>query len=74
MPAAYSNLFAEQGSTFTITITVDDAYNQNYDLTGYTANIAPGRYVYDTIIRESANNTTTRILEGIFEVSPAVTR
>jgi hypothetical protein len=39
-----------------------------------TANIAPGRYVYDTIIRESANNTTTRILEGIFEVSPAVTR
>lgn len=112
MPAAYSNLFAEQGSTFTITITVDDAYNQNYDLTGYTANsqirksyysanatatfstsinvsegtitltlpasvtanIAPGRYVYDTIIRESANNTTTRVLEGIFEISPAVTR
>ena len=37
-----------------------------------TANIAAGRYVYDTVI--SANNTTTRILEGIVDVSPRVTR
>jgi hypothetical protein len=112
MPAAYSNLYIEQGTSFSTTITVDDVYGDVYNLTNYTArgqirkshysanttavfttsvnpvtgsislsltaavtaNIAPGRYVYDTIIRESANNTTTRILEGIFEVSPAVTR
>jgi hypothetical protein len=38
-----------------------------------TANISPGRYVYDTILIDS-NNNVTRILEGIVEVSPSVTR
>jgi hypothetical protein len=38
-----------------------------------TANIVPGRYVYDTIIHNPANNTT-RILEGVVSVSPSVTR
>jgi hypothetical protein len=110
MPAAYTNLYLEQGTTFTTTITLDDVYGDIYDLNGYiassqirksyyssnataifstsinvgqgtitlelssatTANIAAGRYVYDTVI--SANNTTTRILEGIVDVSPRVTR
>lgn len=110
MPAAYTNLYLEQGTTFTTTITLDDVYGDVYDLSGYTAssqirksyyssnatatfdssinvgqgtitlelssattaNIAAGRYVYDTII--SANNTTTRVLEGIVDVSPRVTR
>lgn len=110
MPAAYTNLYLEQGTTFTTTITLDDVYGDIYDLSGYiassqirksyyssnataifstsinvgqgtitlelssaiTANIAAGRYVYDTVI--SANNTTTRILEGIVDVSPRVTR
>ena len=38
-----------------------------------TANIAAGRYVYDTIIRD-INGTTTRVLEGIITVAPSVTR
>lgn len=37
-----------------------------------TANIAPGRYVYDVIIINS--NTTKRILEGVVDVSPSVTK
>lgn len=37
-----------------------------------TANIAPGRYLYD--ITMTANNTVTRILEGIVTVTPRVTR
>jgi len=112
MPAAYSNLYLEQGSTFTTTITLDDVYGDIYDLAGYTsssqirksyyssnatatfstsinvgngtvtldlaanttANIAPGRYVYDAIIIDNTHNVTTRILEGIIEVSPRVTR
>lgn len=37
-----------------------------------TANIAHGRYVYDVIVTE--NNTITRIMEGILDVSPSVTR
>lgn len=112
MPAAYSNLYLEQGTTFTTTITLDDVYGETYNLAGYsassqmrksyyssnatatfstsinvgqgtvtldldantTANIAPGRYVYDAIIYDSNTHVTTRILEGIIEVSPRVTR
>lgn len=112
MPAAYTNLYLEQGTTFTSSITIDDVYGDVFDLTGYTAysqirksyysanptgtfnttinigqgtitlemaanvtaNIAPGRYVYDTIITDPVHNITTRVLEGIIEVSPRVTR
>jgi hypothetical protein len=111
MAAAYQNLYLEQGTTFTTTITLDDVYGDVYDLTGLTAysqirksyysanatasfdtsinvlngtitldldadttsNIAPGRYVFDTIIKDIHNNTT-RVLEGIIDVSPMVTR
>ena len=39
-----------------------------------TANIAGGRYVYDANITDTISNVTTRILEGIIEVSPSATR
>lgn len=41
-----------------------------------TANIRPGRYVYDVLIYDVADtaNTTIRILEGIINVTPSVTR
>lgn len=111
MPAAYANLYLEQGTTFNTTITVDDVYGSVYDLQGFsvssqmrksyysssptatfatsvnqangsitltlgaavTANIAAGRYVYDTILT-NPNQEVTRILEGIIDVSPRVTR
>jgi len=38
MPAAYANLYIEQGTTFTSTITIDDVYGDTYNLAGYTAN------------------------------------
>jgi hypothetical protein len=109
MPAAYTNLYIEQGTTYSTNITLDDVYNNVYNLAGYTANsaikksyyssnvtasfttlinantgtitlsmsasvtsnISPGRYVYDTKITDN-NNNVTRILEGIAEISPAV--
>ena len=112
MSAAYSNLYLEQGTTFSTTITLDDVYGSVYDLSNYTAssqirksyysanatasfntfinvtqgnislsldanttaNIAPGRYLYDAIITDTVNNVVTRVLEGIIEVSPSVTR
>jgi hypothetical protein len=37
-----------------------------------SANISPGRYVYDTVLKNASNNTI-RVLEGIVEVSPSVT-
>jgi hypothetical protein len=38
-----------------------------------TSNISPGRYVYDTTITDR-QGAVTRILEGIVDVSPSVTR
>jgi hypothetical protein len=111
MPAAYTNLYLEKGSTFDTTIFLDDVYGDAYVLTGYTANsqmrksyyssnatatfatsidtsngtitlsltaaqtanISPGRYVYDTTITDT-NSKVTRILEGVIDVSPSVTR
>ncbi len=44
------------------------------DLTSpITSNIAAGRYVYDVLIKDSAN-TVTRILEGTLNVLPQVTK
>jgi hypothetical protein len=37
-----------------------------------TSNISPGRYVYDTTI--TSGGEVTRILEGVVDVSPSVTR
>jgi hypothetical protein len=37
-----------------------------------TANISPGRYVYDVLLKNSSNNVT-RVLEGIVNVTPQVT-
>lgn len=112
MPAAYTELFLDQGTDFTTTLTVDDISGNLYDLDNYqiksqikksyythtvvatfdvstpntstgivilsldsanTANIAAGRYVYDVLMKDTANNTTSRILEGIVNVSPGVT-
>lgn len=61
-------------ATFTTTInsstgTISLALSANT-----TANIAPGRYVYDTKIINTSDNIVTRILEGIIDVSPSVTR
>lgn len=41
-----------------------------------TANIKPGRYVYDVLIYSTSDaaNNTIRVLEGIINVSPRVTR
>ena len=41
-----------------------------------TSNIYPGRYVYDVVIYDNtdASNNTIRLLEGIINVTPRVTR
>jgi hypothetical protein len=41
-----------------------------------TANVKPGRYVYDVVIYSNtdAANNTIRVLEGIINVTPRVTR
>lgn len=39
-----------------------------------SANLWPGRYVYDAKIYDSANGTKVRVLEGILYVDPQVSR
>lgn len=46
MPAAYAELYLEQGATFSTTITIDDVYNNAFDLTRYTANSAIRKSYY----------------------------
>ena len=112
MPAGYQEIFLEQGTDFTTTITLNDINAVPFDLTDYTAksqikksyyssnsvatftisivtpsrgiitmdlnsahttNIAAGRYVYDVLVKDSAN-TIIKVLEGIVNVLPQVTK
>jgi len=59
----------------TFTVTVIDAANGNTVISldsANTANIYPGRYVYDIKMKDSSNSTS-RILEGIATITPEVT-
>jgi hypothetical protein len=61
--ASFSTTMNVQNSTVTLQMSAN-----------VTANVVAGRYVYDVIVSDTANNTITRILEGIVDVSPSVTR
>jgi hypothetical protein len=39
-----------------------------------TANVYPGRYLYDVYVTDESGTTRTRVLEGIVNVSPQVTK
>jgi hypothetical protein len=77
---AFSSQIRKSYYTPTITanlvITVVDANGGNTMLSldaANTANIFPGRYVYDVKMVD-INNITTRVLEGIITVTPQVTK
>ena len=66
--------YSTTATDFTISIT--DAAAGQITMTmnsAKTGNVTPGRYVYDVLIKDSAN-TVTRVLEGIINVNPQVTR
>lgn len=57
-------------------VTIADAANGNISMSmssSNTANLKPGRYVYDLEI-EDLENVVTRVLQGVAIVSPQVTR
>ena len=63
-------------SASTINATITGTANGEITLSitsANTANLTPGRYVYDLIISDGAN-TVTRVVEGIATVLPSVTR
>jgi len=62
--------------TIVFNATVYDANNGIIQLsanTAVTANVPPGKLVYDVVIMDTGN-TVTRVLEGQIFVSPAVTK
>ena len=107
--AIKSNLIIDQGSDYTITVSLTDQNGAALNLTGYTgraqmrksptsttnkdftvsvnvsgsitlsmtseytSGITAGRYMYDAEII-SANNTVTRVIEGIVTITPEITR
>ena len=59
------------------TIQVPDANNGIVTLSAaapITANVAPGKYVYDVMLTETTSGLVTRVLEGQIFVSPCATR
>lgn len=63
-------------ATAIITVTKEDAANGIVRLeipAANTANIKPGRYLYDLKMTDSSN-VTVRVIEGIVTITPQVTR
>jgi len=59
---------------FNITIPSPNTGNINISLSSNaTANMAPGRYLYDIDTIDASNNVT-RVVEGVLTVTPAVTQ
>lgn len=58
------NVTISNAATGELTVEMDSAN---------TANLSPGRYVYDLVITSNTNEKT-RVVEGIVVVSPGVTR
>jgi len=63
-------------ATANIIMTVVDAANGNVSMTldaANTANISPGKYVYDILVTNAAN-VKSRLAEGQITVTPRVTK
>jgi len=68
--------FYSANPTANLTVTIQSAVNGNVVLSmnaATTANIRPGRYLFD-VKQVDAQNTTSRVLEGIITVNPQVTK
>lgn len=68
--------YYSSNTTANLTITVTNNANGNLIMTmnsATTANIKPGRYLYDVKMLDTTN-TVTRIVEGVLTVTPQVTK
>ena len=68
-----SMISANSVDSFTCTIT--DTYNGEFALSmpaANTSNLKPGTYFFD--VKVTANNVTSRLIEGIIFVTPCITK
>ena len=89
MPAAYADLYIEQGATFSTTITIDDVYNNAFNLSQYVANSAIRKSYYSanasavfstvinvgngTLTLNMAPNVTSNIAAGKYVYDAKIT-
>ena len=67
--------YSSSANTLTATITGNANGQITLSMTAAnTSSLTPGRYVYDLIIRNSTDNSVTRVVEGTAVVLPSVTR
>lgn len=67
--------YSSSANTLTATITGNSNGQITLSMTAAnTANLTPGRYVFDLIIKNSVDNSVTRVIEGTAIVLPSVTR
>ncbi len=67
--------YSSSANTLSATITGNSNGQITLSMTAAnTANLTPGRYVYDLVITNSTDNSKTRVVEGTAIVLPSVTR
>jgi hypothetical protein len=67
--------YSSTANSFTMSVTDSSNGVVSMSMTAAnTANLKAGRYVFDVEMEDIANNTITRIFEGIVTVLPNVTR
>lgn len=67
--------YSSTANSFTMSVTDSSNGVVSMSMTSAnTANLKAGRYVFDVEMEDIANNTITRIFEGIVTVLPNVTR
>jgi hypothetical protein len=76
--SAFSQMRKSYYSSSATNITASVTGTSNGEITlsmtaANTATLTPGRYLYDLIINDGANNVT-RVVEGIATVLPSITR
>lgn len=68
------SFYSSTANNFTATVTDNSAGEITLSMTAAeTANLKPGRYVYDLLITDDAG-TKSRIIEGIVSVTPGTTQ
>lgn len=68
------SFYSSTANNFTATITDNAAGEITLTMTASeTANLKPGRYVYDLLITDDSG-TKSRIIEGIVSVTPGTTQ
>ena len=65
MPAGYQDLFLEQGTTFTTSLTLEDSYGSPYNLTDFTVRSQAKKSYY-------AANTTLEFTANILDANNGI--